>query len=218
MAEQILGVKPQPPTLSAWTARFDATVACIARDGELPHKQPTVARWAQYLCLPCVCGPCCCWSTLWRVAACPVQCACRGASFVCSSCSDQLISGYVDVATERAKLDCAPPMSGASAGDVADLRAATDRLVALLRSEAIRTNLRRRELLERHTVQPLLGYWCSPEGGAVGVARFWELHDAAASAPSPRPPSHEAAVASPFANKGPETIAPPRVQSMAATT
>ena len=78
----------------------------VVRTGELPFAHGVIWRASSWAMIPCWCGGCCIWSTLWRVAACPVMCCLHGPGASCSdngctACSDACIASYVDAIDER---------------------------------------------------------------------------------------------------------------------
>jgi len=78
----------------------------VAKTGELPFAHGVAWRASSWAMIPCWCGGCCIWSTLWRVAACPVMCFLHGPGASCgdngcTECSDACIASYVDAIDER---------------------------------------------------------------------------------------------------------------------
>ena len=78
----------------------------VVATGEPPFAHGVAWRASSWAMIPCWCGGCCLWSTLWRVAACPVMCCLHGPGASCSdngctACSDACIASYVDAVNQR---------------------------------------------------------------------------------------------------------------------
>ena len=83
---------------------YITTLSCVAtfiqEHGKAPRVMSTAGRTVSYLCCPFACALCCCWSTCWRIIACPWVCLCKGPAYACSNngCTDipdAIIGAYV---------------------------------------------------------------------------------------------------------------------------
>jgi hypothetical protein len=99
--EREMDRSPRDSDPAAYAACVMRVTASIEATGKLPYQHGVAWRGSSWACLPCWCGACCMWSTLWRVAACPFMCACKGPGYACSNnscteCTDACMSDYVN--------------------------------------------------------------------------------------------------------------------------
>ena len=102
-------------TVTAWIADYDKTVRYIeVNNCPRPHYNVTQKASSSIIYSIC-CIPCCAWSTIWRVIACPFQCACHGPGYMCSdnSCThptDSCMTTTYDTITATHKLNYLPDL------------------------------------------------------------------------------------------------------------
>lgn len=97
----------------AWLSGAERIVQSFAEHGEVPYMHSLPRRASDLVAMPLCCGLCCVWSCAWRVLACPFQCCCKGAGYMCSNngCTDgtdACVAAYYDAATKRVVLPAMP--------------------------------------------------------------------------------------------------------------
>jgi hypothetical protein len=86
--------------MDAWIKNTDRFIKVSENNDWKPtYKNGFWSRSASLTCMPCCCGLCICWSTIFRIVACPFQCIFHGPEFICSdngctSCTDIAVSAY----------------------------------------------------------------------------------------------------------------------------
>ena len=163
-----------PPRLADYAKSVcDITDAIVA--GNDTRRPPLIRsrteRCAAFAVMPCWCGPCILWSTLWRAVACPVACFIRGPAGMCTnngctSVSDSCVVGYVDAVNSRRQLPLlsavlrpASPSPAANDDEVVEkdktvLAAAVDRVQSHFNDVEVYGALH--YALVRHVVVPLV--------------------------------------------------------------
>lgn len=107
----------------------DELTAAITSKKDIPFERSNLNRYASYACMLLCCGPCCMWSGLLRLVACPAACFVKGPAHMCSNngctaISDMCIEGYVDAVRQRRHLPLldgtAPPLGDRDRALMAD--------------------------------------------------------------------------------------------------
>lgn len=100
-------------TAGAWAEGAKRVLEAYRGSGQVPYAKGTGRRWAGCAMVPLCCWPCGLWSCLMRCAACPIQCACRGAGFACSDngctrLTDDCIAASFNDAWARVRVPAVP--------------------------------------------------------------------------------------------------------------
>lgn len=95
-----------------WAPLAIKYINAYEKTGKVPMKYSVVDQAVGIACFPIFCGVCVGWSTVFRILACPIQCACRGPWYACSNngctvCSDFMIASCCDEYEKKARL---PPL------------------------------------------------------------------------------------------------------------